>query len=172
MSERSAKYRRDNIDQLRHLNREYYKNNKERFIEYQRKYYTENTDKIKKTTREYRINNIEKIKERNANYHKNNKDKRYQLIRNRRARLASAGGTHTKDDVVSIYKDQNEKCFWCDKDLNGEYHDDHFYPISKGGSNDKSNIVVACPTCNMRKNNKDPEEWMEIILSEMQESEL
>ncbi len=48
-------------------------------------------------------------------------------------------------------------CYWCDKVVkNKSFHIDHYTPISKGGRNDTGNIVITCPTCNLRKNKKDP----------------
>jgi 5-methylcytosine-specific restriction endonuclease McrA len=37
---------------------------------------------------------------------------------------------------------------------------DHVIPVSRGGSNDPSNIVVACRTCNCTKGDRTPEEWL------------
>lgn len=36
---------------------------------------------------------------------------------------------------------------------------DHVLPISRGGTNDLSNLVTACRPCNSSKNAKTPEEW-------------
>ena len=35
---------------------------------------------------------------------------------------------------------------------------DHIVPISRGGTNDWTNVVTACSTCNTRKGNRLPEE--------------
>ncbi len=35
---------------------------------------------------------------------------------------------------------------------------DHLIPLSRGGTNDWSNVVTACSTCNTRKGNRLPEE--------------
>jgi 5-methylcytosine-specific restriction endonuclease McrA len=34
------------------------------------------------------------------------------------------------------------------------YHIDHIIPRSKGGTDDKKNLVLSCPTCNMGIRNK------------------
>jgi 5-methylcytosine-specific restriction endonuclease McrA len=34
-------------------------------------------------------------------------------------------------------------------------------PVSRGGSNDISNIVLACPSCNLQKGTRLPHEWPE-----------
>jgi hypothetical protein len=36
---------------------------------------------------------------------------------------------------------------------------DHVIPVSRGGSNDDSNLVTACKPCNLSKHAKTPEEW-------------
>lgn len=38
---------------------------------------------------------------------------------------------------------------------------DHVVPLVKGGSNGPDNLVIACSTCNLRKNDKLPHEWPE-----------
>jgi 5-methylcytosine-specific restriction endonuclease McrA len=39
------------------------------------------------------------------------------------------------------------------------YHVDHRVPLSRGDSNDISNIVLACPHCNLSKGAKLPEDF-------------
>lgn len=35
---------------------------------------------------------------------------------------------------------------------------DHMLPVSRGGSNDFTNLVIACFACNHRKRDRTPEE--------------
>ena len=48
------------------------------------------------------------------------------------------------------------RCFWCNSILDKKQLD-HFYPLAKGGTHTSDNFVIACPSCNMRKSDKDPE---------------
>lgn len=50
-------------------------------------------------------------------------------------------------------------CHWCGEKCKRKYHVDHYMPLSKGGRHEVSNLVIACPTCNLRKNAKDPLEF-------------
>ena len=76
--------------------------------------------------------------------------------RNKTARKRMNGGSHTGADIISQYERQNHKCFYCGVKLDNGYHVDHVIPLSKGGSNGPENLVIACPTCNMRKHDKHP----------------
>jgi len=54
--------------------------------------------------------------------------------------------------VLSILEIHNFECIYCNTDLRlGEWHLDHFYPISKHGKNKIENLVCACRTCNLMK---------------------
>lgn len=79
---------------------------------------------------------------------------------NRRVLIRNKGRTLTAKDVQQQYKAQKGKCYWCGKKLE-KYHIDHIVPVSRGGSNEPSNVVLACPTCNHRKSSKLPHEWPE-----------
>lgn len=89
----------------------------------------------------------------------NNKDKIAEYRRNRRAKIAMADGSHTKDDVLSILYMQKWKCMNCSKSIKKGYHVDHIIPIARGGSNWKSNIQCLCQLCNNKKHAKDPIDW-------------
>lgn len=77
----------------------------------------------------------------------------------RRARQRSAEGTFTADDLTKLLKVQKRCCYWCGKRVTKKYHVDHVIPLVRGGSNDPSNLVIACPSCNLSKRDRLPHEW-------------
>lgn len=85
-----------------------------------------------------------------------NRDKARSYVRNRRARLKQASGTHTGEDIARQLRGQRGACWWCGKRFGSTYHVDHRIPISRGGSNGPENIVLTCPACNLKKNDKMP----------------
>lgn len=113
----------------------------------------------------YRQRRTEHREELNArNRHYRNTDRARMLHRmhenNRRARKLAAPGIHTAQDVRKQYERQHGTCYWCGK-KSIKYHVDHVIPLSRGGSNWPDNIVIACPTCNLKRTNKLPHEFYE-----------
>lgn len=89
--------------------------------------------------------------------------KEYISVWNRRIKAARtrAIGTHTAGDIKDQYTRQKGKCFWCGEIVGKNYHVDHVVPLARGGSNWPDNLVISCPTCNMRRRDKLPHEWAE-----------
>lgn len=81
--------------------------------------------------------------------------------RNRRARLRQAEGHHTAKDIRKQYELQKGKCYYCQSKVGIKYHVDHVIPVTRGGSNYPSNLVISCSHCNESKNNRLPHEWFE-----------
>ncbi len=79
----------------------------------------------------------------------------------RRARKLGASGTHTQADVATLYVKQRGKCIACRVRLGDEFHVDHVVALANGGSNDRLNLQLLCPTCNLRKGAKDPIRFMQ-----------
>jgi len=77
----------------------------------------------------------------------------------RRSRKIYAGGTHSSSDIRRQGESQRWRCWWCGKYCKEKYHADHLVALAKGGHNDPSNIVIACPSCNLKKNAKTPDEF-------------
>jgi len=44
-------------------------------------------------------------------------------------------------------------CRYCGS-MDGPFHMDHVYPVSKGGETSVNNLVTSCPLCNVKKHNK------------------
>ncbi len=71
----------------------------------------------------------------------------------RRARLAEAEGSFTAKEFQNLCKEYKYKCLACGRsDL--PLTADHVIPLSKGGSNEISNIQPLCQPCNSGKRDK------------------
>lgn len=136
--------------------------------------------------KEYRKTNAESITVRINVWNKNNPDKlrnryvryraaNYTTVRAREkaaaARRRDAVGHHTGADILEKYAQQGGLCYWCQIPVPDSYHVDHVIPISRGGSNWPSNIVITCASCNLRKNAKMPDEWLAILKGEFVKTE-
>lgn len=78
----------------------------------------------------------------------------------RRALKHSLDKHYTTEDVEEKYLDQEGLCYYCGVDLRKTgFHEEHKTPLSRGGANDKENICLSCPPCNLRKNTKTEEEF-------------
>lgn len=91
-------------------------------------------------------------------YHEREKAKTIAKGHVRRARKTGNGGSFSRQDIQEQRKRQKNKCYYCQKRLQ-IYHIEHIVPICKGGSSDMSNIVLACPACNLSKGYKLLHEW-------------
>lgn len=137
-------------------------------------YKAENPDKIKQTDTAYNASHKQEMAEYNAAYYakdpehhrgrsaawrRANPERHAEQENNRRARKRKATGSHTFADIELLQKGQGNRCWYCGADLTDGYHIDHFVPLSKGGTNEPGNLRLACPNCNLKKSNKDPQLW-------------
>lgn len=81
--------------------------------------------------------------------------------RRRRARLKGGGGSHTADEIATLYDEQDGRCAnpRCRASLAAERQADHIIPLAGGGSDAIGNIQLLCPPCNQSKGALDPFEW-------------
>jgi 5-methylcytosine-specific restriction endonuclease McrA len=77
----------------------------------------------------------------------------------RRAREKGAAGNHTANDILFLLEKQRYKCANCSKSVRKMRHVDHIMPLAKGGSNDRKNLQILCPPCNLSKRAKHPIDW-------------
>lgn len=54
---------------------------------------------------------------------------------------------------------EGRRCTYCG-DTDGPFDLDHIYPVSRGGTNDPSNLTLACAACNRSKGAKTLREWI------------
>ncbi len=89
----------------------------------------------------------------------------------RQARKKAIQGSHTPAQIQDLLKRQRHKCYYCHNKFEKRkekyiYHVDHTFPLSRVAgtdipANDISYLVLTCPTCNVKKNNKFPWEFPE-----------
>lgn len=126
----------------------YRQNNLERVKQWKHESYLRNRESVITKSRRYRLENREKI----------NGDRERTRAKDaaRRARELNAEGCFSRQDIVKKIAEQKGKCYYCACDLT-KYHVDHYVPLSKGGTNNPDNIVIACPYCNLAKGDKMPD---------------
>jgi len=83
-----------------------------------------------------------------------------------RRALRVAGGYLPEARIRSLLRVQEGRCFYCYASLIGHdgknlFHRDHYEPLSKAGDHDVTNIVLACPKCNMVKHDEDGDTFRE-----------
>ena len=83
------------------------------------------------------------------------------LSSTRRARKRGNGGQHTHAQLQEQLLRQKGKCYYCQIKLGNDWQAEHLVPIARGGSNDISNIVIACSHCNAKKWARLPHEFPE-----------
>lgn len=66
----------------------------------------------------------------------------------------------SRDVKAAAAARQGMRCVYCGG-IQGPFHYDHLYPVSRGGTNAPSNIVIACVQCNLSKRDMTLAEWME-----------
>lgn len=175
---KNAEYKLKNKEKVSASGADYYAKNKEkinaRISDYRlknkdirsdqaAKYREKNKEKIAMQKADYYRANKEKIRARNTEYKNSNPEKFSVYLRNRRARVKDAEGSHTPADVRAIFEHQRGMCASCGVKLfksgASKYHVDHVMPLAKGGTNWPSNLQCLCPSCNRSKSAKLPEEW-------------
>ncbi|WP_053603307.1 HNH endonuclease [Bacillus gobiensis] len=89
----------------------------------------------------------------------NLQDKARLAFRHMRERAARAGIPMeiTVDQIRTIYNAHDGKCIYCgatEEETGKSHHMDHITPLSRGGTNHISNLVIACASCNISKADK------------------
>lgn len=125
-----ASYRSANLIEHRRKEREYSRSKRDSKGEYHR---------------DWRASNADKCRANSSNY---------------RARQKKAEGSCSAEEFEKILNMQKFRCANCKCDLTESgHHRDHVMPLFLGGTNWASNMQALCPTCNVRKNARDPIEW-------------
>lgn len=87
---------------------------------------------------------------------------------NHRAQKKGATGLHTKADMDEIFLKQKKRCALCGLRLaEKDRSNDHIVPLSRGGSNDRTNMQVVHFLCNSIKRDLDPIDHIQMITRDL-----
>lgn len=111
-----------------------------------------NKDRKNTVAKEWEKAHPDSIKTRHSKWCKENPLKCVAMSAKRRAIKAKAKGSFTAEEFSELCKKYRNKCLCCGKKK--KLTADHVVPLSKGGSNDISNIQPLCNSCNSKKGTK------------------
>lgn len=138
-------WRKRNYERYQKQSRAWYEANKERAFQAARAWQERNPARKRESIRAWQIKNVEKVR-------------LYSRTNSHRRRAQQSGGMSSAE--FSAWSERQPKaCHWCGKKCAKEFHVDHYVPLSKGGEHVESNLVIACPSCNLRKQARDPYEF-------------
>ncbi len=138
----------------------------------------------KKRRENYQKNRDVICKQKMIYRHKKNKNIKYlfelgisktkeykQLMRIKRRILFKNAGSLTIETIQKVYEDNIKKygtltCYICLQSIIfGNDHLEHKIPLSRGGTNEKKNLAVACQHCNNRKYTKTEKEYRNWLMN-------
>jgi 5-methylcytosine-specific restriction endonuclease McrA len=123
-----------------------------------RKKNPEYSEYMKIYLKDYRTTHTEKCKEAIKKWREANREYMREYMRAyMRCYKTRELGTFKLEDIKRLTREQRNLCFYCGNPVGNEReaHIEHVIPLSNGGSNELSNIVIACGTCNRSKYTKD-----------------
>jgi hypothetical protein len=156
---RTMEWRAANRERWDEAARVWQKANREHVASLRAAWHRANADHRRITSKVWRQENAEKIKAVKKAWLAANKLRTRVYVENRRVRKLANGGSHTAEQIEALYIRQRERCAGCNKSIRKYYEIDHIIPITRGGSNNISNIQLLCLPCNRTKHNKPPEKW-------------
>lgn len=154
----AAAYRRANQERLRAKKAAWYRANRLRVLASVKARSVEKKADILSYQTYYYAANIDKVKANVAAYKAANPDRVRYLENRRRARKVGNGGSHTLVARLEKFAGLGNVCFYCHarKPLTV----DHDVPLARGGTDDITNILPACRSCNSKKRVRTATEFL------------
>ena len=137
--EARRKYQEEHKEQISEYKKSWAEINSQRVASLKRDYYERNREEVISRSKKWTDDNTEKVKAAKANNR-----------RKRRAAKNASGGHFTVEEFDALCSIYGYACLGCgatDRVLEA----DHVVPLTKGGSDEISNIQPLCGECNRRK---------------------
>jgi hypothetical protein len=140
--------------------RNYYKTNKQKVLDYQKVY--GKTDKCREGRKKYRE---EVLKVHKIDYYRRKKkiDKTVRRTREKNAGKMDVSSLIVLENFNKLnFSSDSFHCEYCSSIIYGMYDLEHIIPLCKEGTNELTNLVISCDSCNRGsggKHNKLLEHW-------------
>ncbi len=157
MREKRRKWEKANPERLKELQRLSYQRHKEKRRKDSREYHQKNREKRLDYAKKYSEKNSERIKITQKAYREseNGKKVRCLLQKIRHAKRMRTKGNFDLAAWKELIKKVKGICPCCKEYFGDKLTVDHKKPVSRGGTDDISNIQPLCGLCNMRKYTKE-----------------
>jgi 5-methylcytosine-specific restriction endonuclease McrA len=159
LSARSMAWRAANRERFDEAARAWQKANKEHVAAVRAAWARANADRRRVSSKLWREQNADEIKAVKKVWLAANRLRLRCYTENRRLRKLANGGSHTFEQIEEMHGKQRHRCASCGSSIRKHYEIDHIVAVTRGGSNDISNIQLLCMPCNRSKSNKSPEQW-------------
>lgn len=154
-AERARRYRVERGDTIRARDRARHAANPEIKREAVRRWRAKYPEKSRSQVKRWQAANREIVKANQSRYRKSPKGKQIDLANKHMRRAA---GPLRPETIAAVLAAAEGHCEWCTRAA--ELTLDHIVPVSRGGTNDRSNLAAACWDCNQSKGDRLPSEWV------------
>lgn len=139
--------------------RAYHEAHKEEANAWSRAYYEAHKKEIAARQAAYREIHKKEIAARDRAYRKTPQGRAVNNAVHARRRGNPGLQALTADMIQEVTEASDGICPYCGETFE-DGHIDHIIPVSKGGTNDRENLVYCCAHCNLSKRDKDLEDWL------------
>lgn len=179
-AERHREFRKKNKPHMAALRKARYAKNRDKILaqiakydathKARRKAYdAQRGDYNRKKCRRYNAVNRETRREYNKRYVKTKAGRLSRLnSRHRRRACEKASPNPPTSKEMDALRESVKECFYC-RSVHAKLTFDHFFPLSRGGGHSLQNIVMACRSCNSRKRDRDPHEFIASLQQNVQD---
>jgi 5-methylcytosine-specific restriction endonuclease McrA len=157
--EARRRYRETHSNEIRQGNRVYRETHREIRQESARRWREAHREERAEAGRKWREEHRDHCQEHARQYHATHLEDGRLKSERRRTRKRSAPGSYDTRDIGIMLRNQKGRCWWCGKAMEDKYTIDHRIPLVRGGSNEPTNLILACASCNKSKGMKVPSEF-------------
>jgi 5-methylcytosine-specific restriction endonuclease McrA len=160
------KHRRTHASKIKKANRRRYRRNRSKILQRNR----EHRKRVRgvpvqraahlATVRAWCAQNRDRVNRYHREDRRRNKARIRAWDKERKARIRGSRGRGLPVKAEDLWVIQGGACYWCDAVFSLVGHQlDHVIPIKLGGGHVFENLVLSCPLCNRRKNNRHPADF-------------